>query len=189
MSDQVSGRKKHTVKGGVGMANAVRRILISELSTEAPYKVTFRTNTSSETDEFVAHRIGLVPFRRTGNGDTLTLHADTAGTVWSGALTGVAFEAVHTNIALLVLGEGEQLDLDVHFDRRKASAHARYAPCAAVGMKKQDGTTYSVSFELLDRERDDVRIMHEALDVLQAHVDDALRQLASQPDTPPRSRC
>ena len=44
----------------LGMANAVRRALLCDVRTEAPFQVTFHENTSCETDEYIAHRLGLV---------------------------------------------------------------------------------------------------------------------------------
>ena len=43
------------------MANALRRIIISEVPTMAIEMVQVAENTSCLNDEFIAHRIGLVP--------------------------------------------------------------------------------------------------------------------------------
>uniref|UniRef100_A0A2R5LKD1 DNA-directed RNA polymerases I and III subunit RPAC1 n=1 Tax=Ornithodoros turicata TaxID=34597 RepID=A0A2R5LKD1_9ACAR len=45
------------------IANAIRRILLSEVPTMAPDKVYMYNNTSIIQDEVLAHRIGLVPFK------------------------------------------------------------------------------------------------------------------------------
>lgn len=46
----------------VSLANALRRILLSEVPTLAPHLVNVYENTSVLHDEFLAQRIGLIPF-------------------------------------------------------------------------------------------------------------------------------
>lgn len=46
----------------VSLANALRRILIAEVPTMAPHLVSVIENTSVLHDEFLAQRIGLIPF-------------------------------------------------------------------------------------------------------------------------------
>eukprot|EP01138_Halocafeteria_seosinensis_P010258 gb/GECG01010476.1/.p1 GENE.gb/GECG01010476.1/~~gb/GECG01010476.1/.p1 ORF type:complete len:356 (+),score=41.24 gb/GECG01010476.1/:1-1068(+) len=45
------------------VANALRRVMISEVPTVAIHLVTVQENTTILHDEFVSHRLGLVPFR------------------------------------------------------------------------------------------------------------------------------
>ena len=42
--------------------NALRRALRSDVERYAPSTITIRDNTSSQTDEYIAHRIGMIPF-------------------------------------------------------------------------------------------------------------------------------
>ena len=46
----------------VSLANSLRRILLSEVPTIAPHLVNIYDNTSVLHDEFLAQRIGLIPF-------------------------------------------------------------------------------------------------------------------------------
>ena len=47
----------------VGLANALRRIIISEIPTMAIESVTFYENSSILDDEFLALRLGLIPIK------------------------------------------------------------------------------------------------------------------------------
>lgn len=179
------------LSGGAGFCNAVRRSLLTELSTWAPREVVLRVNTSCQTDEFLAHRIGLCPFRRVAEGGhEMTLRRTGPCVVTTADLTGPFFDAVHGGIEIVTLGEGHEVDLTVRFDERQAKVHARYSPCAAVGMERLDGDgRHRLSFAPLDPARTHRICVLEALDALDRMVDDALQRLAHQPETPPVSRC
>ena len=174
--------------GGAGFCNAVRRSLLGDLSMWAPCEVEVRSNTSCETDEYIAHRIGMIPFRRIGNGDSVTLSAVGPAIVRSSEFVGVAFAPMHDEIVIMELGGAQTLDLTVRFDKRRASAHVRYAPLAAVGMERVDRTRHRITFDILD-ERTPLSAMHEGLDALEERVDRALLNLAQQPVVPPTSMC
>lgn len=175
--------------GGVGFCNAVRRALVADVRMWAPCEVEVRANTSCQTDEFLAHRIGLVPFRRVADGgkNEMTLRVQ-GRTALAGDLSGPNFEAVHAGVEIVPLGPGQALDLTVRFDERAGRAHARYACCAAVGMEEDASGHHRLRFETLDG-RSTTAALREALDALEARVDGALRQLAHQPAEPPRSMC
>lgn len=194
MSLPLPARATFHLEGGVGFCNAVRRTLLSDVVAWAPHSLTVRVNTSCVTDEYLAHRIGLVPFSRVGNGDTLTLRKEGPCTVLASDLTGPGFSPVQPNIPLLQLGEGHALDLDVHLDRQPARAHARYAACSAVGLEGvasqsgKDDRVMRLSFASND-DRTPSALLSEALDHLDARVDRALRALSNQPSQPPQSFC
>ena len=175
-----------SLAGGTGFCNALRRTLISDIYGEAPYKVTVRKNTSYQTDEFIAHRIGMIPFRRVGNGDTMHLHVQ-ARDATSADFTGSAFVPC-SNAVVMRMNKGQELDVTVHFDRQLGSKHARYAMCAAVRM--QDCPNHDdrcrISFETIDG-TDGKHMMLQALDRLESRVDDALLQIHD--NRPIKSMC
>ena len=41
-----------------GLANALRRSIIMDIEAWAPERVTFEINTSCQTDEYIAHKLG-----------------------------------------------------------------------------------------------------------------------------------
>ncbi len=177
----------YVIPGDVGFCNAVRRILLTEIRTWAPCSVRMHRNTTCQTDEFLAHRIGLIPFRRIGNGDTMTLDAMGPCVVYARDLTSPAFEAVHGDIEIMRLAAGNELKLTVEFDFKQAQDHARYAECAAVGMEKVDANHCRITFTT-NNDRHPTEVMVEALDHLNAHIDRALHAL-SEPRVPLKSFC
>ena len=89
------------IPGGIGFGNAIRRTLLSDIVTEAPCRVRVHVNTSCHTDEYIAHRIGLIPFTRVGNGDQMTLDVSGQCVVTSDMFVGPAFTARYTGIEIL----------------------------------------------------------------------------------------
>lgn len=165
--------------GSVGLCNAVRRTLLSDVRTEAPASVRVVRNVTCLTDEFLAHRVGLVPFRRVGNGDTLSLDVVGPRVVTAADLVGPAFDPVFPSIALAELRAGHALSLVVTFDERPASAHARYSPCVAVGMRPLGEDRHLLQFASNDH-RSPEALLDEALAHLDARVDRALASLSDE---------
>ena len=171
--------------GGPGFCNAIRRSLLSDLVAEAPCEVEVRRNTSCQTDEFLAHRIGQIPFRRVGNGDTMDLRVE-GRSAWSSALTGCAFEpCVEVEIMRLI---GDQaLELTVHFDEGTGRKHARYCRAAGVGMERV-GSEHRIEFEMIDGS-DAKSWLRKAVEAFDSRLDAALLELAHTDRPPPASMC
>ena len=76
------------------------------------------------------------------------------------------------------------MDLTVTFAKKEAGVHARYSVCTAMGMHQVDGEgRHKISFELVVPNRSARAVLLEALDAMEAHVDDALLQIAKQDGT------
>lgn len=178
------------LSGGVGFCNAIRRILLTDLEMWAPKELTIHSNTSCQTDEYIAHRVGMIPFEKTGEGDTITLSSIGPGMVTSKQFNGHAFTPIHDTIEIMQLDTNQQLKFTVHFDKQKASTHARYSPCSAVTMSAMDDKTerHKISFESITSDTPKSLIL-SALDHFEARIDRALLQLANQPKVPPKSMC
>ena len=175
------------MSGGVGFCNAVRRSLLSDVTTEAPHSVRIHVNTTCYTDEFLAHRIGLVPFRRVGNGDQLKLDASGPCSAFTSMTIGPAFECVH-DVEIARLAAGHRLSLTIFIDTQDPATHPRYSPCAAVGMRHLDDGRCEIRFRSNDA-RAPKELMLTALDRTEERLQRALRALANQPETPPESYC
>ena len=180
-------RKSFRLTGGVGYCNAVRRSILSDVLTEAPCHVNIITNTSCFTDEYLAHRIGLIPFQRKGNGNTMNLNISGPISVRSTMLTGPAFEAVYDIEIARLSDSANTVHMVVHFDKQSSSKHARYSPSAGVGMRLEKDAC-AIEFESNDR-RSPRELILEALDHTEARLQRALLELAKQPDEPPQSFC
>lgn len=183
------------IPGGVGFCNAVRRSLLSDIEGWAGYEVDLRVNTSCQTDEYLAHRLGQLPLRPLMNDGSreMTLCVTGPCTAMAAQLVGPGFEVVHPDVEILRLGPNQTLDLTLKIDRRPAHAHARYAMVSGVGMAPVPHgdpihADHTIVFETLDH-RPPKHVMEEALAKLDARVDAALLQLAHQPVDPPPSMC
>jgi DNA-directed RNA polymerase alpha subunit len=175
------------VNENVGFCNALRRTLLSDICSEAPFEIVVRTNTSCQSDENLANRIGLIPFKRVSDDcDTIVLNVSgTNQNVSSKSFFG-SFESVY-DMPITILGENQNIDLTVNFDRQSGKTHARYQIVYGVGMCKMKHNEHKITFESFTRPPKD--LMLEALDLLEGRVDDCLLALENQPEKPPKSFC
>lgn len=147
--------RRHYValEGDVTKVNAVRRSLITDLRTLAPRSVHIRKNTSYNTDEFLAQRIGLVPFvdeqaDRSGLGDeserTGALHVrgrDAFARDICGDIQAVG------DPCITCLRDNQEIDVVITFGSASSSEHAAFSKTAAVGMRPGPEHACTVSFE------------------------------------------
>lgn len=115
--------------------NALRRTSINRVSTFAIDKVTFYENTSAMFDEYIAHRIGLVPITtpsKSSDEDEVFFSLEASGpcTVYSKELktadkdVGVA----NGNIPIIKLIEGQRIRLEAKAVKGTAAKHAKFQP-------------------------------------------------------------
>lgn len=174
----VANVQRFLVPGHVGLCNAIRRTLLSDIQTEAPSTARVITNVTCHTDEYLAHRVGLIPFRRVGNGNDMSLRASGPCDVTTAHFIGSAFEPIHTDIVILHLDTGHELNMEITFDTQHAGRHARYSPCYAVGMiPAMEDDTHILSFGSND-ERTPDELLRDSLDHVTTRIDGALRLLA-----------
>jgi hypothetical protein len=162
---------EYYLTSSVGTVNAIRRAIIMDIESWAADTVTFEKNSSCQTDEYIAHRIGMIPFVKVGNGETMQIHVK-GKTAHASDLTGPSFKMVK-DVEIIEMNEEQELKATVHFNYKAGSVHARYKMCAAVSMQLLNNGQYKLHFETLnDDEPDDV--LKRAISAIESKIDRAI---------------
>ncbi|HVC58425.1 MAG TPA: DNA-directed RNA polymerase subunit D [Candidatus Acidoferrales bacterium] len=117
-------------------ANALRRIATNHVSSFAIDRVTFYENTSPMFDEYIAHRIGLIPIHTPNDGYSetdeilFTLEATGPKTVYSRELETSDKEVKVENgdIPLIKLSAGQRVRIDGKAVLGSGIKHAKFQP-------------------------------------------------------------
>ncbi len=131
------------IKGiGVELANAIRRSAINAVETFAIDSVTFYENSSAMFDEYIAHRIGLIPIKTpkgSGKDDKITFSLEAEGprVVMSKELKSEDKDVVvaYDNIPIIKLDKDQRIRLDGVAVMGDARKHAKFQP----GITSYDG--------------------------------------------------
>jgi DNA-directed RNA polymerase alpha subunit len=121
-------------------ANSVRRSLLSDIETYAPFQINVIENTSCQTDEYIAHRIGLIPFVPTKNlsddNNTMILNVSERLVKAADIISeNPPFTTCMKDAPIIKLIKGQTLNVEVFFNKGTAEKHARYSPIASVGFE------------------------------------------------------
>ncbi|MGC8586413.1 MAG: DNA-directed RNA polymerase subunit D [Candidatus Micrarchaeia archaeon] len=117
-------------------ANALRRAVMNSVKTFAIDKVTFYENTSAMFDEYIAHRIGLIPILTPKGSypeDTevlFTLEAIGPKTVYSGELESAdkSIKVANPNIPIIKLYNDQKLRIDAKAVMGSGYKHVKFQP-------------------------------------------------------------
>jgi DNA-directed RNA polymerase subunit D len=191
-------RMSFTIEGTTtAMANALRRTMMMEIPVMAVDEIDFFENSSGLFDEFIGHRIGLIPL--TTNLKTYKLPEDCDGgkcnkcsaiaelevegpaTVYSKDLkfeTGKV-KVVEDKVPIMILAEGQKLRLEAKSLLGIGRKHAKHQACICTyKLKKETKNKKTFEFEvesygsLAPKE-----ILKEALAILEDKVKDLGKQL------------
>lgn len=175
--------KQFRIRGDVGKANAVRRSLIENVEMIAPKQVVIHKNTSCMSDEFIAHRIGLIPFTQTL--DECELRVDGRTACSADFVDGDGHcRCIDTTIEVMDLDVNQSLHLTVMFESHTAKQHARFCRVYAVGMEcVKKNQEHVLSFGTLLGERHEECLL-QALDVLLRDIESARHHLAREAASP-----
>ena len=118
--------------------NAIRRSIMQNVLTWAPEKITIRKNTTCYNDEYVANRIGLIPFDCI---DTTDIDATDINTkivlqvkgrdARASDISNKSFKASFDMLFLNIL-EDQEIDMDVSMIQGSGSAHPRWDHATSV---------------------------------------------------------
>lgn len=155
------------------LANSLRRALLSRVRNVAPSLVRFQRNTSCQNDEYIAHRIGLIPFVSDVAAPSPATLDVTGRTVYSRDLVSPDATVTCGDIPILLLHEEQRLQLSVEFAWDIGATHARFSHVSAVSFAEAaDGKSVRLSFDNIAG-APPLPILRAALDALVAMVDDA----------------
>ncbi|HIE23376.1 MAG TPA: DNA-directed RNA polymerase subunit D [Candidatus Korarchaeota archaeon] len=130
------------------MANAYRRTIQSEVPILAIDEVIFLANTTAFFDEYIAHRLALIPLRTPrkvldfGEDFSVRLKLDVTAeeeqtTVYSGQLESSDPEVfpVNPKIPIVVMNKGERLSLEAIARVGRGKEHVKWQPVVALGYR------------------------------------------------------
>ncbi len=159
-------------------ANALRRIAMNSVKTFAIDKVTIHENTSSMFDEYIAHRIGLVPILTPSKGYTdadeilFTLDKQGKGTVYSRDLetSDKVVKVANGNIPIMKLDDEQKLRLEGKAIMGARIAHAKFQPWLVAYDMKDEGT-YEFYVETFGQ-MPPKEIVNKALEIIKQELKD-----------------
>lgn len=132
------------VKGSdIAMMNAVRRAVLNSVPTLAIEDVSIYENSSVLFDEYLAHRLAMVPIKtdlkrhKPGDKVKMLLEKEGPATVYSRDLksTDPRAEAVSKGIPLVKLNKGQKIKMEMQAVMGTGKVHAKWQP-AAIGYRE-----------------------------------------------------
>ncbi|MDE1761773.1 MAG: DNA-directed RNA polymerase subunit D [Candidatus Micrarchaeota archaeon] len=163
---------------GSTVVNSLRRIATNGVSTFAIDSVTFYENTTAMFDEYISHRLGLIPLMTPESGydekDEILFHLEAEGpkTVYSRDLEGTdkKVKVANENIPIIKLLEGQSIKLDGKARLGNSMKNSKFMP-GLVTFKSNDQESefefYIESFGQMTAKE----ILNRALDI----IDDGLK--------------
>jgi DNA-directed RNA polymerase subunit D len=141
-------RLSFTTKGiSLTLANAVRRYSMNHLPILAIDTVTMYENSSPIFDEYIAHRIGLVPIKTPKNLPasveiSFVLDAQGPREVYSGDMksSDAGIDVAEPKIPIVTLSEGQSLRLEGKAVPGSGRKHAKFQAGIVAYEDKEDGT-------------------------------------------------
>ena len=165
-------RQSFVLEGTPEQVNALRRCLISELRCLCPSHVSISLNTTSHVDEYIAHRIGLVPFDQTfkENCDDKTSYIKIKGkSIYGYDVTG-DIQPFYKDVKILDIGEDQELEMEIKFRTGTGKEHAMYQKTVAVGMESIHENHQKISFECIFGDDNHKECLKEAFSCLKNKI-------------------
>lgn len=181
--------------GTVAMANALRRTMMSEVPVMAIDEVDFFENTSGLFDEFIAHRLALIPLTTDlkmyklpedccgGNcakcSTVISLDVKGPATVYSKDLRSEdkKIRPVEGEIPIIKLREDQNLKFEARARLGKGKTHAKYQACFCIykQLKKKGKNDFEFDVESYGSLKPK-EILSESIKILEEKVKDIEKQ-------------
>jgi DNA-directed RNA polymerase subunit D len=160
-------------------ANALRRSAMGMVKTFAISNVTMYENTSAMFDEYITHRIGLIPISTPtkGYGETdevlFTLDATGPKTVYSKDMesSDATVKVANDNIPIMKLGDEQRLRLDGKAKLGSGATHARFQPGLISYEANDDNTSFDFYVETFGQMTPHA-IINKAFDAIKEEIED-----------------
>lgn len=169
----------------LAFANLLRRYAIAEIPTFAIEDVVIYENSSSFIDEYIAHRLGLIPLKtpaksKPGDEVAFTLDAEGDGTVYSKSLksTDKSVVPVSDRIPLIKLNDGKRIRLEAKAVVGTAKSHGKFQPgITSYGYEKEGEFRFMIeSFAQMTAPE----ILKRALEQIEEHASDIEKKLENE---------
>ena len=152
------------------MANALRRIMISDVPTMSIENVSITQNNGLLPDEIISQRLGLLPIRidpeesenqepnQTQKESTWTLKVEfdpskaddnDIHTIYSNEVKTIdtGFSMVYPDIIITKLARGQRLDITATAVMGTGYEHAKWAPCSGTSFRENEDSSYTFNIE------------------------------------------
>ena len=165
-----------------GVANAIRRSAIGLVGCFAIESVTFYENSSALFDEYLAHRLGLVPILTPKDYDekdevVFSLEAEGPATVYSKELksSDKSVKVANADIPIIKLAENQRLRVDGKAVLGRGNRSAKFQP-GIVSYKTKNGKDFEFYFESFGQMPAN-EIARRALDIISSGLKDVHKEL------------
>jgi len=163
-------------------ANALRRAMINSVGSLAIENVTFYSNSSAMFDEYIAHRVGLVPITTPKDYDekdevVFSLSAEGPYTVLSKDLvsTTKGISVANDSIPIIKLAQGQSLKLDGKAVYRNAMKSSKFQP-GLVTYKALDDSKFEFYVETFGQ-MPPIEIVRRALSAISDSLKDVHKEI------------
>lgn len=163
----------------LALANALRRVMIAEVDTWAIEYVDFVRNTTVLNNNFIAHRLGLIPLSNPTikpDTDTVELQFDmTAGedpVVWNSGLLKSDHDDIFPvidDIPIVKAARGQKLKFTAHAKQGIGLDHSKWSPVSTCFFVKTD-IGYEFTVETIGT-MDPADVVRKAIDKLKNKLD------------------
>jgi DNA-directed RNA polymerase subunit D len=163
-------------------ANALRRMMMNTVGTLAIDTVTFYENSSAMFDEYIAHRVGLVPITTPKDYDSkdeviFSMAVEGPGIIYSKELVSTAkgVKVANDKIPIIKLAEGQRLKIDGKAIFKPAITNSKFQP-GLVTYKPLDAKTFEFYIETFGQ-MSSMEILQRALNVINTNVKEVYKEI------------